>query len=194
MFHELARTTKEGFKKNAIPGFFLQIVALTIVLLYYFVPASHGVFDLAAGIKTQGGYFYSSLATAFFGGFVPFVYLSLSGRIAPKDRIGHGTFLVIFWAVQGMVVDTLYTQQARWFGSGAEFETIVKKVLVDQGPFNLLWATPTTILLYGWKDSDFSLERFREKISARTLLYSYVSVQVNAWFLWIPCVAIIYSL
>jgi hypothetical protein len=147
-----------------------------------------------AGLKTRGGYLYSAIATGFFGGFVPFMYLAFTGRIPRREWLRHGAFLVLFWAGQGMVVDTLYTFQARWFGTDPGFRTIFKKVLVDQIPYNLLWATPSTILLYGWKDCGFSVSRLLRSLSGRKLLFSYVSIQVNAWFVWVPAVAIIYSL
>jgi hypothetical protein len=115
------------------------------------------------------------------------------GRIPPGGLLSHGIFFFLYWAAQGLMVDTLYRLQSQWFGDGNDPLTLFKKVLVDQGPYNLLYATPVSLFFYTWKDHDFSWTRawtaYKTDFSNR-----YWSVMISAWMVWIPAVTMIYSL
>ena len=45
----------DSIKQNLIPGFFLQCVALVVLGLYYWVPASGGAFEWIGEVKQRYG-------------------------------------------------------------------------------------------------------------------------------------------
>lgn len=91
------------------------------------------------------------------------------------------------------MVDTLYRLQSQWFGDGNDLRTLLAKVLVDQGPYNMLYATPVSMIFYNWKDAGFSWRRAREILRGQ-VARRYWSIMVGAWMVWVPAVLMIYSL
>jgi len=190
----VAAVCKEGFRRNRFPALVLQLFAATLLGLYFFAPALRPAFTAVGDLKAHADPWFALLSTALFGGLLPWIVLCARGRIAPGDRLRQLAFLLAFWALQGAAVDTLYTLQHHWFGDGRDPHTLLLKLLVDQGPFNLLWATPCTLLLYGWRNAGFSWTRFRAENPWPRLRHRYATVQVSAWIVWIPAVLMIYSL
>ncbi|HMU68119.1 MAG TPA: hypothetical protein PKE57_13265, partial [Cellvibrionaceae bacterium] len=133
-----------ALKNTFVPGLVLQFFALIILLVYFFLPGAHVYFDFFGALKNHYGFAYSFVATAVFGGLIPFVYLWLSGSL-PKGPgvVAIGIFYGLFWGLKGVEVDLFYRLQAVWFGSGNDFSTLVAKVAVDQFIYSAFWAAPT---------------------------------------------------
>ena len=94
----------------------------------------------------------------------------------------------------GLDVDAFYRLQAWFFGSDNHWQTIVKKVLVDQFVYCILWASPVTAFFYEWKEADFSLSQWRRQWNSSDLLDKIIVFMVSTWIVWIPATAIVYSL
>jgi hypothetical protein len=184
----------DGLKRNALPGLALQTCALLVVLGYVFVPAFHSALDEVGALKVRYGYLYSAVATAFFGGLVPFLYLRWSGKISADRAGGELLFYVGFWLWKGMEVDALYRFQSSVFGDGATAHTIVAKAFVDQFLYSPLWAAPTQVLFFLYKDSGFSLANMRARLQEEPLSKRLFVVLISTWIVWIPTVSIVYSL
>jgi len=171
----------------------LQAFAGIILALYFLVPATRPAFEAVGELRSRNGYVFSAVSAAVSGGLVSWIVLWNRGRIPPGHLVSHGIFFILYWAAQGLMVDTLYRLQSQWFGDGNDPLTLFKKVLVDQGPYNLLYATPVSLFFYTWKDHDFSWTRawaaYKSGFSNR-----YWSVMISAWMVWIPAVTMIYSL
>jgi len=184
---------REAFRRNRIPALVLQSVAALLLGLYFLVPVSRPVFDVMSEAKLRHGYLFSGLAGLLFGGLIPWLVLWRRNRIPAGQVFRQFLFFVVYWGFQGMIVDALYRQQALWFGEGADPATLVKKVLLDQFAFNLIWATPASLFFYTWKDKAFFFtDTLRDlRVSGRN---RYLSVQLSSWMVWLPAVAMIYSL
>lgn len=185
---------KAGFRRNRVPAVILQLFAGAILALYFLAPGLRGFFAAIEALKVEGGPGFAILSTAIFGGLIPWMVMVHRGRIAPGDRLRHLIFFLFFWALQGAAVDWLYTQQTIWFGSETSFKVLMTKMLVDQGPYNLIWATPNSLILYGWKDAGFSWKRLWAQSTPSTLRHRFLTIQVSAWVVWVPAVLMIYSL
>jgi len=181
-------------RQNLIPGLVLQVFALTIVLLYYFVPATGGFFQTLADWKSSGGFFYSAVATALFGGLIPFLYLKLNPSTRASTPWLFLVFYVGFWAYRGIEVDVLYRVQAWLFGEGNAVTTIVPKVLVDQFVYNPLWAAPLQILAYHFMNERYSSRAFADYDWKAFLFQKIPTTLISTWGVWIPMVTIIYCL
>jgi hypothetical protein len=190
----LRQACRAAFRRNLVPGLVIQAVALAVLAAYFFWPGSQSAFATIGDLKGRWGLGFSALATALFGGAIPFLAMLALGRIPKGQASAQGIFYIVYWTFQGVVVDLLYSQQARWFGTGNDLPTLIKKVLVDQGPFNLLYATPCAMLAYRWKDAGFSWTRLRNGMDRRAWAFEYPAIQVSSWTVWVPAVCMIYTL
>ncbi|MBN2436775.1 MAG: hypothetical protein JXK07_16055 [Spirochaetes bacterium] len=183
-----------GIKRNIIPGLILQLIALTLVVCYYFIPAAESFFNVLGDIKTSYGFIYSSLATALFGGTVPFFIMLIMGRIKPENRMTDFIFLTCFWGIKGIEIDLLYRLMGILFGTEPSLSVVVPKVFTDQFIYGPLWAGPTMTIAYLFKDNNFSLRTVRKELANESLLRRIAIVWCSSLVIWIPAVSIIYSL
>lgn len=192
-------------RENALPGVILWIVAVIIVTGYYFSPPVTEVLTMLGNLKESGGYGYSALATAIFGGLIPFLWRLMKARRMKK---GHpalpsawkvpaweaGLFLILFWGWKGIEIDFLYRMQSVVFGTGNSAAVLVPKVLVDQFVYNPLWAGWTQILAYWWLDQAFRKKALADPVLWKSIGSRLVTILVSTWGVWIPMVTIIYSM
>jgi multisubunit Na+/H+ antiporter MnhG subunit len=181
-------------KANALPGFFLQCLALTVVLSYYYWPTAQIWLDQLAEWKNHWGYAYSMVSTALFGGLIPFVFLRAHPATRAHTPGMHLVFYVLYWAYKGLEVDALYRAQAWMFGNDTEVWTIVSKVVFDQFVYNIFWSAPFGLILFHWKEMGFSRKSIVETNWAAYLRKALPSGLISTWGIWIPTVAVIYCL
>ena len=191
---ELFAPCVASMKKNVLPGLVLQGFALLIILGYYFSESVAQAINTLGELKLQYGYFYSGLSTALCGGLIPYFVLLAAGQITPKQRLRHLLFYIIFWIIKGIEVDALYRAQALAFGDGNSLAVIATKVFFDQFGYNPLWAAPTQVLGFLWKDCDFSIEKTRLALVRQPFVTRYLTVLLSTWVVWIPAVALVYTL
>ena len=91
-------------------------------------------------------------------------------------------------------MDALYRLQAHVFGDAVALGVVLSKVLVDQFVYCPIWAVPTTVILYLWKDCGFSVARTKANLGERWYYRRAVPVMVSNWGVWIPAVTLIYFL
>lgn len=192
--HELWTTSLRGVRANLIPGLVLWSTGLGVVWLYYSVDSAQHVFQSIMDLKIRYGYAYSGVATALFGGLIPFAYLWWSKQVPPKWVKQWALFFLLFWAIRGIEVDALYRLQAWLFGNDTNWQTILIKVLVDQFIYCPFWSAPVTAVCFGWRDSEFSWTSFRPQLNRRFVFHDIPSVLLSVWIVWIPATAIIYAL
>ncbi len=192
--HIILKSGLTAAKKNMGPGLLLQGFALAMVLLYYFHAPTHHLLLKIPEIKQQAGLLFPLLATAISGGLIPFIFTAVRRELPAIHPAAYLLFLLGFWAINGLTVDLLYRAQAVWFGDQADALTIVKKVLVDQFLFCPLWSAPFAAVSMHWKNCGFSFRRARAGFSRTLLTVKLPSILISIWGVWIPAVAIIYSL
>lgn len=179
---------------NLRPALVLQAFALLIVCGYFWSAPIKAALDVVGGLKLRYGYAYSAVATCLFGGLVPYTVLVFAGRIPRQRRFAELAFYALLWLWKGVEVDALYRAQAVWFGEGASVATITMKALVDQFVYVPLWAAPSQVLLFTWKDAGFSLAGTRAAFQRQALGQRVLVVMFSTWVVWLPAVAIVYSL
>jgi len=184
----------EAARANLAPGLALQAFALTLVLAYYFHPSTHQSLDVLAAFKSRMGFRYSIVATAVFGGVIPSLFLRLNPRTRAVTPYSHILFYILIWAYRGFEVDLLYRVQGWLFGNEPSLSVIVKKVAADQLLYTPFWSATTTLLLYHWKDSGFRLSSLTDMNWLRFQRENLPKALLATWVVWIPGVAIIYSL
>ena len=197
LFHNIGKTLTPvylGFRANWAPGLVLQFFVISIVAGYFNLTTVQALFDDVGAVKKEWGVIYAALATAFFGGVVPFLVLRLSGRGDMNHPGREFGFYALFWLWKGIEVDALYRLQGMMFGEGAGAAVIVPKVLVDQFVYNPLWGAPSQVLCFLWKDSGFSATEVRRRLQYRPFRGRVIEVLASTWLVWIPAVTFIYTL
>lgn len=172
----------------------MQVFALALVSAYYLAPGARPAFEAVAGWKTHYGFAYSALATALFGGAIPFLYLLAVGQIAPGRGRAELLFYLLFWAYRGVEVDLFYRLQTWVFGDQATLSVVLPKVLVDQLGYSVFIAAPGQVVFFLWKDRGFSFRATRPDLNLDYLIRAIATVTFSQWMVWIPAVSIIYCL
>lgn len=188
------RKSLAAARANLGPGLALQAFALALLLAYYFHAPTREALDVVAGWKVRWGWRYSLIATAVFGGLIPFLYLRLRPATRAHTPLSHGLFYLIFWAYKGLEVDWFYTLQGRLFGIEPDFLTVTAKVLFDQLIYVPFWATPTALILFNWKEHFFAPSELRTSRWTSVWRRDMWPALIGTWGVWLPAVAIIYSL
>lgn len=183
-----------ALKQNLKPGLVLQAFAVTVLLIYFFVPASKPAFAWFGSLKVQYGYLYSFVATALFGGLIPFLYLWLSKSFGDRNLVLLLIFYLLFWGIKGMEVDLFYRFQAEWFGTGNDWQTILIKMAADQFIYSTFWAAPGITIIYLWVESGWSFARMRTALDKEFFCVKIPTVVLSNWLVWIPAVCVVYAM
>jgi hypothetical protein len=181
-------------KVNALPGLALVATAVAILIAYHLLPPVTAVLDRLAAWKLRYGFGYSIISTALFGGVLPILVLQCRPTRRHRQALRHLPFFALFWATKGIEVDALYRLQAAMFGEGASLGIILPKVLIDQFVYVPLWAVPSTVVAYLWRDCGYRLHALRDQLSGRWYRRRVVPVLLSNWGVWVPTVAVIYCL
>lgn len=183
-------------RANLIPALIVQGIMLVLVLGYYFYPPTTRWLNSLAVIKQSWGYGYSALAAAIAGGVIPEimrVLLFQKGRAERSNGVNL-LFTIPFWSCTGMAVDLFYRMQAEWFGTEVTFQIVATKVIVDQFIYNPLIAAPSGAWYYDWKLSGCSFGNIGRFFTLKYYREVIVPILFATWGVWIPLVAILYSL
>jgi len=183
-----------SLRRNLVPGLLLQGLAVLFITAYLGSHRARALFDGIGAVKARFGYGFSAVSTMLFGGVVPFVVLFGMGRVDRAIFWRSLLFYMLFWTWKGIEVDAFYRTQAFVFGNAASVATITKKIVVDQLVYNPLWAGPTQVWFFLWKECRFSRATMRPHFAEQSLGRRVVIVVVSSWLVWIPTVAVIYAL
>lgn len=189
---------RDAARANALPGLVLSVFAAALLLTYWYVPPVTAGLERLGAFKVSVGWPFAMVSTAVFGGLLPGVVQRLRPRLRHTMPWKHLWFLVGFWAVKGMEVDLLYRFLAWGVGDNTDPGTLIKKIVFDMGIYCPLWAVPTTVLGYAFKDAGFSLRRTFAPIRTLGLRGWYIRdalpVAISSWAVWVPAVCVIYCL
>jgi hypothetical protein len=186
----------EAARANLAPGLVIQGVMLAVLAGYYLSPAVARQLEQLADYKLRHGLLFVVIAAVVAGAILPELFLILFFQRGQANRrnLRNLCFTVPVWALDGSLVDILYRAEAAWFGNVVTIPVVLAKICVDQFAYNPLFAAPFGVLTYEWKNTGFSLyslgrgftwEHYREKV---------VPTLLATWAIWIPLMAIIYSL
>lgn len=186
-------------RANAVPAACIAALGVLILVGYYRHPPTHELLERVADLKRRWGLAYSFVSTAIFGGLLPVLVQHLLPRawLPRRERLGHLPFFLLFWGYKGMETDLFYRLQGRLFGDAASPGVVLTKLFVDMAFFTTLWAVPSIVLAYAWKDAGFSIRRLRaglDPTARRWYAHRVLPVLIPNTALWLPAVAILYSL
>lgn len=186
---------------NRWPGAALAVFAVGMVVSYYQVAPVQHLFDSLAAFKERVGWLFPFISTVIFGALIPWIVERLRPAEQHPVPVSHLLWLSLFWAWKGAEVDGFYHIQAWLFGNDNSVLTVLKKIALDMLGYAPLWATPTTVWAYAWKDRHLTAKGYRKRdpkeprMGFRKWCVSEVlPVQISNWAVWLPAVTAIYLL
>lgn len=186
----------EAARANLAPALLIQGLMLALLAGYYFVPAVADRLNELAAYKLRHGYTFVVIAAVAAGALVPELFLIFffqKGR-PTRRNLRNLLFTVPIWAIDGVLVDILYRSEAAWLGNVVTLPVVLGKICIDQFGYNPFFAAPFGVLTYEWKNSGFSRESFSRSFTWDHYRDKIVPTLLATWAVWIPLMAIIYSL
>lgn len=184
----------EAAKANLRPAVALWAVGMAILAAYYGTDAGRAAMDRLAEFRSVRPVAYAMVATALFGGVIP--WLVMRGRASSRARATWGllAFMAGVWAEKGLEVHLLYEGLAALVGDSPEPGVIAAKVALDQGLYVTLWACPSLVLAYRLHDHGYRWRSLGVLRSRRWWAVDLLPVLLANWAVWTPAVAMIYAL
>jgi hypothetical protein len=186
----------EAAKANAVPALIIQAAMLALLVAYYLSPSFAARLAKLAEFKQRHGLPFVIMASITAGALIPevFVILFFQGGRPHRGNIHNLLFTIPVWGFDGSLVDLLYRSQAAWFGDVVTVPVVAAKICVDQFGYNPFFAAPFGVLAYEWKNSGLSLGPVRDLFTWRHYRDKIFPTLLATWAVWIPLMAIIYSL
>lgn len=184
---------------NRWPGLVLSLFAVGLLLCWWYVPTVQGWLKAVADFRDRvdGGSWlspYSIVATALFGGLIPWTVQRLRPAYRHLSPGSHLIWYVAFWGYVGFETALFYDVQAAIFGSRVTLGVVIMKMLVDMILWMPLWAVPKTVVMYKAIEVDFSWVKLRRWFGGPWFRRDVVPIIITNWMVWIPAVCVIYSL
>jgi hypothetical protein len=183
-----------AFRQNRLPCLFINALVIALVASYYHWPAMAGLWQSVGDFKTQWSFLFSLGSTILSAAIVPFVVQWAMHTLPAGGRMRRLACLAIFWGYRGMEIDLLYRIQGFLFGHGNDARTLIIKVAVDQFVYSTFWAVPTYVIALRWIDLGGSWSRTRASLDGYFWKHTCPTVLFTNWIIWIPTVALVYSL
>ena len=186
----------EAAKANAAPAFVLQAVMLTILLAYYLHPPSAAVLNALASFKDRHGLSFVLIASVIVGALLPEMFVIIffqRGRVGWQNARNF-IFNAPFWAFDGFLVNLMQRGLAEWLGDQTSFRIVAAKISVDQFGYNPFFAAPYGVWGYAWKNARYSFAKMRELLTWQYYREHALPVIIATWAVWIPLMAVVYSL
>ncbi len=181
-------------RANAIPAVALTAAGVALLAGYYFHAPTHRAMERVADVKRQWGLLFSLVSTAIFAGLLPVLLQQIVPNLPHRAALRHLPFFLLLWGYRGVETDLFYRLQAHLFGDVAEARVVIIKLVLDLGFYTPVWCTPMVVVAYLWKDCGFSLAEARRRLGRRWYVARVVPVLIANNAIWLPGVAILYSL
>jgi len=174
----------------------IQALMLALLIAFYASSSVSAALWQLAEFKRRHGVPFVILTAVAAGAVVPELFLILFfQRARPKRRnLRNLLFTIPVWAFDGWLVDLLYRGEAALLGDVASVPVVLAKIGIDQFGYNVLFAAPFGVLTYEWKNSGISLRPVRDLFTWHHYRDKILPTLLATWAVWIPLMAIIYSL
>src|ERR1700724_3924331 len=181
---------------NAIPALVIQATVLGLLIAYYTNSSMANALNKFAEFKRAHGLPLVVVASITAGAIIPELFLILFfQRGRPSRRNIHNLlFTIPVWGFDGSLVDLLYRGEAALLGDVVTLPVVAAKICIDQFGYNPWFAAPFGVLTYEWKNSGVSLQPVRDLFTWKHYRDKIIPTLLATWAVWIPVMAIIYSL
>jgi hypothetical protein len=179
--------------------FLIQACALFLVVAYFHSAAVQHACEALSHLQKRGGLLLSAVAAAIAGGIVPEIAKAIvPPKSHPGETRGHHLtpgdllFVIIAFAVNGVVTDLQYRMLGWALGNDAHFLTAVKKMLADQFITTPIYGIVYWAVIYRWKAHRFRILPLLRELGPRWYLTHVGPLLIPCWCFWIPMVLMVY--
>ena len=186
----------EAARANAIPALVIQAITLGLLVAYYTNSSIANALNKFAEFKRTHGLPLVLVASIIAGAIIPELFLILffqRGR-PRRQNLRNLMFTIPIWGFDGTLVDLLYRGEATLLGDVVTLPVVAAKICIDQFGYNPFFAAPFGVLTYEWKNSGVSMHPVRELVTWKHYRDKIIPTLLATWAVWIPLMAIIYSL
>src|SRR6266568_3197998 len=186
----------QAVRANALPALIIQAFMLALLVAYYTSYTAFSALSQLAELKRTHGLLFIIVASVAAGALIPEFFLILffqRGRPSLRN-LRNLLFTIPVWGFDGTLVDLLYRSEAAWFGDVATLPVVAAKICVDQFGYNPFFAAPFGVLTYEWKNNGVSVRPLRQLFTLDHYRGKIIPTLLATWAVWIPLMAIIYSL
>jgi hypothetical protein len=186
----------EAARANAKPALIIQAIMLALAVAFYTSSSVAGVLHGLAEFKHAHGLLFVIGASILAGALLPEFFLILFFQRGQPHlgNLRNLAFTIPVWGFDGSLVDLLYRAEAHWLGDVATLPVVFGKICIDQFGYNVLFAAPFGVLAYEWKNSGISVQPLRDLFARPHYRDKILPTLLATWAVWIPLMAIIYSL
>src|SRR5438309_5865401 len=169
---------------------------LALLIAFYTSRSVSTVLSQLAEFKRAHGLAFVIIASVSAGALIPELFLIIFfQRGRPKGRnLRNLLFTIPVWGFDGALVDLLYRGEAALLGDVVTLPVVAAKICIDQFGYNPFFAVPFGVLTYEWKNSGVSMHAVRELVTWKHYRNKIIPTLLATWAVWIPLMAIIYSL
>lgn len=179
--------------RNWRPFVFIQVFAFVVAATYYNVPSFAAFCEQAGPAKANGGLLFSGLTTVAASTIVPEVARWITRVKSPLTASGLA-FQIFFFFLAGCIIDVFYQFLGQILGTGATWNLVIEKVLVDQFVFSPLVSIPLSTIAFLWIDSGFGYKATGRAVKAGEFRRRYPAVLVTCWGFWLPTLAAVFAM
>ena len=186
----------EAARANAKPALIIQGLMLALAIAFYTNPVVADFLRNLAEFKRTHGLGFVIVASILAGAIIPEIFLILFFQRGRPNRVNvrNLAFTIPVWGFDGSLVDLLYRAEANWLGDVATVPVVLGKILIDQFGYNVFFAAPFGVLTYEWKNNGISMQPVCDLFTWPHYRDKIIPTLVATWAVWIPLMAIIYSL
>jgi hypothetical protein len=186
----------EAARANAVPALIIQAIMLALLIAYYTSDTTSSALSQLAAFKHRHGLLFVIVTSITAGALIPELFLILCfQRGRPKLRnLRNLLFTIPVWGFDGTLVDLLYRGEAAWLGDVVTLPVVTAKICIDQFGYNPFFAAPFGVLTYEWKNSGLSMRPVHDLFTWQHYRDKILPTLLATWAVWIPLMAIIYSL
>ena len=186
----------EATRANARPALIIQGIMLAVAIAFYTNPTTADALRNLAEFKRAHGLLFVICASVLAGAILPeiFVVLFFQHGQPRVTNLRNLAFTIPVWGFDGSLVDLLYRAEAHWLGDVATLPVVLGKICIDQFGYNVFFAAPFGVLTYEWKNNGISMRPVRDLFTWAHYRDKIFPTLVATWAVWIPLMAIIYSL
>jgi hypothetical protein len=186
----------EAARANAKPALLIQLVMLALAIAFYANSSIADALRNLAEFKRAHGLMFVVCTSVFAGAILPEIFLVLFFQRGGLQvaNLRNLAFTIPVWGFDGSLVDLLYRAEAHWLGDVATLPVVLGKICIDQFGYNVLFAAPFGVLTYEWKNSGISTQPLRDLFAWPHYRDKIFPTLLATWAVWIPLMAIIYSL
>jgi uncharacterized membrane protein len=186
----------DAARANAAPALLIQGLMLGLLIAFYASPDVADSLNRLAELKRTLGWPFVFVASITAGAIIPDLFLIVffqNGRPGLQN-LRNLMFTIPIWGFDGTLVDLLYRGEAALLGDVVTLPVVVTKICIDQFGYNVVFAAPFGVLAYEWKNSGISVRPVLDLFTWKHYRDKIVPTLVATWAVWIPLMAIIYSL